>query len=567
MKLKRANELGNWTDRFKFYNGRYSLRSEKWCGNDVNYVEYLQNTSNIQLINPLERFNACTKSGRCCGMSLLSMLVHNGVFSSSDIQEGTEKLIDVNCNTLLSECQDDPVMSKILAYQLRQDKIDFNLLMKWSLSHYNKSEQVDYLLETAKKANQNGKYFLLAYHDTNLWHAVTGIGIMDGEWEWYGKKYDKCILTIDTNVLHEDEETSDIVSYGCTENACLFVNSETKEVCIPFYFDPEQSADMICGEDFKVFTLDDDNFVNYKEKINPSDSYDTKISDIILDISSVTVKNENKCDITVTDIDNTIYDGISECKAVFPNDGDEYVMREKDFKVQNTENAEDFGINFIDINHAVYTDFKGAANNIFYNSDEFNFDVSAPTDYNVSMVFEEGSYNFTPHYRFDFSGNTDNDFKAVQTDKGIILSSSDKVKCQVKVNDIIRDEQGLVSLSYTETKEEDEALKGYIVSPEEKIQKDAVTAVGNVLLTFDENGSLKYYTGENFDTEVQKGDVNCDGFIDAVDATLVLEAYAANSTDKSAYVGKTLGDCNGDDFVDANDASYILEKYAELSTK
>ena len=80
---------------------------------------------------------------------------------------------------------------------------------------------------------------------------------------------------------------------------------------------------MICGEDFKVFTLDDDNFVNYKEKINPSDSYDTKISDIILDISSVTVKNENKCDITVTDIDNTIYDGISECKAVFPNDGDE----------------------------------------------------------------------------------------------------------------------------------------------------------------------------------------------------------------------------------------------------
>lgn len=54
---------------------------------------------------------------------------------------------------------------------------------------------------------------------------------------------------------------------------------------------------------------------------------------------------------------------------------------------------------------------------------------------------------------------------------------------------------------------------------------------------------------------------------DAVDATLVLEAYAANSTDKSAYVGKTLGDCNGDDFVDANDASYILEKYAELSTK
>ena len=60
--------------------------------------------------------------------------------------------------------------------------------------------------------------------------------------------------------------------------------------------------------------------------------------------------------------------------------------------------------------------------------------------------------------------------------------------------------------------------------------------------------------------------MNCDGFIDAVDATLVLESYAANSTDKPAYIGKTLGDYNGDGMVDAVDASLILAKYAELST-
>ncbi|MDE5835282.1 MAG: hypothetical protein K2H26_07170, partial [Ruminococcus sp.] len=98
------------------------------------------------------------------------------------------------------------------------------------------------------------------------------------------------------------------------------------------------------------------------------------------------------------------------------------------------------------------------------------------------------------------------------------------------------------------------------------VQEDALSAVGDVLLTFDESGSLKYYIGENYDTEVQKGDVNCDGFINAVDATLVLESYSANSTGNLSYIGKTLGDYNGDGMVDAVDATGILIKYAELST-
>ncbi|MDE6102402.1 MAG: hypothetical protein K2F73_05445, partial [Ruminococcus sp.] len=76
-----------------------------------------------------------------------------------------------------------------------------------------------------------------------------------------------------------------------------------------------------------------------------------------------------------------------------------------------------------------------------------------------------------------------------------------------------------------------------------------------------------YYIGVNYIRKVQKGDVNCDGFIDAVDATQILIAYSKNSTDSTSYVGKTLGDYNGDGFVDAVDATQVLIKYAELSTK
>ncbi len=558
-----ANELGNLTDRFLFYNGRYYGKSEASNGQDKNYVEYLKNASNLQLKDSWQRFYSGTAVGRCCGMSILSILAHNGVFSPSDIQEGKERLIDIECNTksflLASE---DPVMNKIISYQLRQDKMDFNLFMKWNFSHYSQAELVDYALETAKKADENGKYFFLTYYDSNLWHTVTGMGIMDGEWEWYGKKYDKCILTIDTNILHEVEETGDVISYGCNDDACLFVNSETRDVCLPFYFDPEQAPSMICGgEDFKVFTFDDDDFMNYMGKINPSYSYDTKISDAISDIASISVNTENECAINVTDSENNTYDGKAECDVIFPNNGNEYVLKGKDFEVQNIDNAENFGVNFADINHGVYTNFQGAVNNISYNSDEFNFDVSAPTSYDISMIFEEGSYEFSPHYRFDFSGNANTDFKAVQTDRGVILSSSDGLECQVKVNDIIRDENGLVSVVYEDNDTNKRAF------PEEKVQEEAISTLNNVLLTFDENGSLKYYIGENYDTEVEKGDVNCDGLIDAVDATQILIAYSKNSTDSTAYVGKTLGDYNGDGFVDSVDSTQVLMKYAELSTK
>lgn len=553
-----ADELGNLTDRFIFYNGPYHPYNEIANGEDMNYVEYLQYASNVQLVNPWETFYECTTTGRCVGMSVLSILAHNGVLSPSDIQEGKEYLIDIECNTLRSYCTKDPVMNKILSYQLRQVKTDFILFHKWFFSHYSKSEQVDYLLETAEKANQEGKYFLITYHDVNLWHAVTGIGIMDGEWEWYGKKYDKCILTIDTNMLTEDKETGKIISYGCNDDTCIFVNSETKEVCVPAYFDPEQSAGMICGEDFKIFTLDDDNFMNYMGKINPSYSYDTEFSNL----NSITIKNGNECTIDVTDIDNTTYDGISECKTVFFNNGDEYVLQGKDFKVHNTANAETFGVNFMDVNHAVHTDFQGAVDNIFFNADEFGFDVSAPTEYDISLIFEEDSYKFSPHYKFDFSGNTGSDFKAVQTDRGVILSSSDGLECQIKINDIIRDEQGLVSVVYATDSD-----YCYSVNPEEKVQYEAISALNDVLLTFDENGGLAYYIGENYNTEVQKGDVNCDGRIDAVDASQILTAYSANSTDSTAYVGKTLGDYNSDGFIDSVDASQVLIRYAELSTQ
>lgn len=65
----------------------------------------------------------------------------------------------------------------------------------------------------------------------------------------------------------------------------------------------------------------------------------------------------------------------------------------------------------------------------------------------------------------------------------------------------------------------------------------------------------------------KKGDINEDGFVDAVDASLVLEHYAELSTNGKGTIEKIFSaDYNDDGFVDAVDATAILIYYAELST-
>ncbi|WP_028518286.1 dockerin type I domain-containing protein [Ruminococcus flavefaciens] len=65
------------------------------------------------------------------------------------------------------------------------------------------------------------------------------------------------------------------------------------------------------------------------------------------------------------------------------------------------------------------------------------------------------------------------------------------------------------------------------------------------------------------------GDVNNNGYVDAVDASLILSEYANNATHKGGTFTeeqRKAADVNHDNYVDAVDASYILAYYAYTST-
>lgn len=125
----------------------------------------------------------------------------------------------------------------------------------------------------------------------------------------------------------------------------------------------------------------------------------------------------------------------------------------------------------------------------------------------------------------------------------------------------------------------------YIPSSVTSVGKDAVGRRYDVRSSSSENISGFVITGikgsaaEKYASEygidfrefkVKKGDINGDGFTDAVDASAVLAEYARMSSDKSPSFTseqKQAADWNGDGFTDAVDASGILAEYARLSSE
>lgn len=105
---------------------------------------------------------------------------------------------------------------------------------------------------------------------------------------------------------------------------------------------------------------------------------------------------------------------------------------------------------------------------------------------------------------------------------------------------------------------------------EEVSQYSSILLDGTILDTDEKRDE---YFNEFINDTTDRGDVNRDGSIDAVDATMILLYYANLSIDKyDAYteeeheIYKKYGDVFNDGFVDSIDACWVLNKYAEKST-
>ena len=167
------------------------------------------------------------------------------------------------------------------------------------------------------------------------------------------------------------------------------------------------------------------------------------------------------------------------------------------------------------------------------------------------------TFSFEPNYWWFTTVNVDDDLTVEVRDEGVLFKSSGSIDVTVAPYYYTLDEEGkFLSVNMS-------------VDPDNKAQY--LCSNNDVLVKIDNDRNILYYIDDNnddiYDTLVKTGDINCDGMIDAVDASKVLAIYAELSTEAIKPIKYTLGDMNGDGFVDAVDASQILSEYARLSTK
>jgi len=533
-KLKQiASSLGADTDYFNFVNYRPTECSDEM----VDYLKALHPSldSGIAL-------QMCNASGLCNGFAVLEVLNHNGVITPSDLQEGAETLKDVECTPYVNDA--------LCYYSIMQDWNLQEFVYREYFCSHDLKEQCQDLIKHGEKAVETGKWFLIAFYSEKIAHAIVGIGIADGNWTFNEKSYDKCILTLDCN-LRETMESTKAAGFG--EKNCIYINSEKQE----FYF-PVYDCDSANGNTFITLITDDTDMLNWLGYIKPSQSYSEKY-DRIKKIQ-LHHRKSGEYDISVEVNGNTEkYHGYPEqfvegltknqWSPTFIDTVSEYYREADKITIESMQNDKQFvGCDLRDMNaYANVFELYGKGR-VTYSDNEFTFNNLDDNEnryyYYASRVnFITGEFTF-PWQSIMTEGTCKDAIKIKISNDGILFTTTDStVKNNIELG-----------------KWSDGLPVG--------TNRLKIFASNNVMIRCKENSDEIYFAiGENFDIPVETGDVNCDGYINAVDASYILSDYAYAATGQKTFLNVKLADYNGDDAVNAVDASFVLSEYARRSTK
>lgn len=447
-------------------------------------------------------------------ITIMEVLIHNGELEISDLQADASKMSDISDSSALRE-----------RIRSESQKLVDPSLYSYAFKNASAKDKIPALLSTAEKAYANNEYFHIGYRgldpefksetvsEQQTGHHVTGIGITDGSWTFKGKKFDKCILTLDT------ANTADGKS-AFSEDTCIYVNSETNDYYIPKYSDS-------ATDDIHIIAIDSDTMVNG----DTSDLFNIRVTDKNTN-AIYTITSQKDGIETVRNKENEYLD---YCHNAYNGD---FYLKADSFKIDCEKYG--YGVNSVRIT----------------NDDTYVETMLSPS--NSILTFDGKAYHITGTY------NTEYVFPVGSESDNYFSYHNSKTEC---------DFYGRVIDGF------------YFESADDSFFVDVVTGVrfvsgskdmGNIFVSektevrYDENGISGFFIDKDkdgkFEHMVETGDVNCDGTIDASDASLILQAYSALSTEQTTYLNQSLADYDDNGMIDSSDASFVLQKYAELST-
>ena len=383
---KAAIEKGMYKDTFSFANHLCTLSQEDFAKRVYEPVRANMTDSEIDLGYEADISRVAYKGGLCFGMTAISVLVHNGELTPGDLQEGAETLYDVTLT--------DDVDALIAYYNSLQLYTEVELAVITAPAMLTKEEHTDMFLDCAARCKEKGTYFMAGIATKKGGtHAVVGMDELSGNWTFDGISYDTCIITYDSNCVKPGTETS-----AFRDDACIYINSETKQFCIPAYEASTENGDVL------LYATDDDSLLTYKAPIRGTTKTNTDVSE------TVKLKFHNgrkdQMQLSSTTKDGQTYDFWKLSKV---NYGD-YIFFGKgsSFHLEKNERASGFAFSIkgegyrlrIEQYGRIDSELKnvGSKCKIDFSKDSVTYTNTDTQKITMSyiMEYDEGSYKFAP---------------------------------------------------------------------------------------------------------------------------------------------------------------------------
>lgn len=383
---KAAIEKGMYKDTFSFANHLCTLSREDFAERVSDPVSANMTDPELDLGYSTDISYIAYQSGLCFGMAAISVLVHNGELTPSDLQEGAETLYDVTLT--------DDVDALIAYYNSLQLYSEVELASIVEPAMLSKEEHTDMFLDCAARCKEKGTYFMAGISTKKGGtHAVVGMDEISGNWTFDGISYDTCIVTYDSNCVKPDTETS-----AFKDDACIYINSETKQFCIPAYEASSENGDVL------LYASDDDSLLTYKAPIRGTTKTNTDVSE--------TVKLEfynggkDQMDLSSTTKDGQTYDFWKLGKV---NYGDFiFFGKGSSFHLEKNERASGFAFSILGEGYRLRIEqfdrkdpeLKGVGSKckIDFSKDGVTYTNTDTQKIALSYIFsyDEGNYNFMP---------------------------------------------------------------------------------------------------------------------------------------------------------------------------
>ena len=383
---KAAIEKGMYKDTFSFANHLCTLSQEDFAKRVYEPVRANMTDSEIDLNYEADISRVAYKGGLCFGMTAISVLVHNGELTPGDLQEGAETLYDVTLT--------DDVDALIAYYNSLQLYTEVELAVIAAPAMLTKEEHTDMFLDCAARCKEKGTYFMAGIATKKGGtHAVVGMDELSGNWTFDGISYDTCIITYDSNCVKQGTETS-----AFRDDACIYINSETKQFCIPAYEASTENGDVL------LYASDDDSLLTYKAPIRGTTKTNTDVSETVkLEFHN---GGKDQMQLSSTTKDGQTYDFWKLSKV---NYGD-YIFFGKgsSFHLEKNERASGFAFSIKGEGYRLRIEQYGRNDQELKDVGskckmDFSKDSVTYTNTDTQKVFlsyiftyDEGNYNFTP---------------------------------------------------------------------------------------------------------------------------------------------------------------------------